>query len=239
MVLQKHSISVCMATYNGEKFIKEQLSSILNQISECDEIIISDDCSNDNTIQIILSFKDDRIKLYQNKINVGVVKNFENSIKKASKNYIFLSDQDDIWKEMKVQKILTTFNENPDVTMVFSNAEYIDANGESNGENFFSANVSETSLFYHFVRPKFLGCTVAFRNKSISKLLPFPEKIPVHDWWIGMLHIYYGKVKYIPENLISYRRHDANVTSNTRNNLSIILKWRIIVLVNFIKTILK
>lgn len=90
-------ISVCMATYNGEEYIKEQLESILCQLGEMDEIIISDDGSTDNTLNIIESYNDSRIKIHINTGKHGFVYNFENALQKAKGEYIFLSDQDDIW----------------------------------------------------------------------------------------------------------------------------------------------
>ena len=123
-------ISVCLATYNGEKYIKEQLDSILPQLSANDEIIISDDNSTDDTINIIRSLNDERIKIYVNKTK-GIVKNFENALNNASGDIIFLSDQDDVWKNDKVKKILSAFSSDNSLTLVFSNAEIIDENGIS------------------------------------------------------------------------------------------------------------
>ena len=120
-------ISVCLATYNGEKYIKEQLDSILPQLSANDEIIISDDNSTDDTINIIRSLNDERIKIYVNKTK-GIVKNFENALNNASGDIIFLSDQDDVWKNDKVKKILSAFSSDNSLTFVFSNAEIIDEN---------------------------------------------------------------------------------------------------------------
>ena len=95
--------SVCIATYNGEKFIEEQIRSILLQLDSHDEIVISDDHSTDKTIQIIKSINDDRIKIIYNKNNKGYTNNFENAISKASGDFIYLSDQDDVWKPTKVK----------------------------------------------------------------------------------------------------------------------------------------
>src|SRR6478736_1009903 len=95
-------VSVVMAVYNGEKYIKDQLNSILSQIDDSTEVIISDNGSIDNTLEIIKEFKDPRIKLYQNEEYKGSAFNFEFGLKKASGNIIFLSDQDDVWLENKV-----------------------------------------------------------------------------------------------------------------------------------------
>jgi glycosyltransferase involved in cell wall biosynthesis len=98
-----HKISVCMATRNGEKYIKQQLSSILKQLSKNDEVIISDDSSTDNTIDIIKSFEDKRIKIYANNKFYSPVYNFENALLRSTGDIIFLSDQDDIWEDKKIR----------------------------------------------------------------------------------------------------------------------------------------
>ena len=99
-------ISVCIATYNGEKYLRKQLDSILNQLEYNDEVIISDDGSSDETLNIISSYNDKRIHVFHNKGEHGVVKNFENGLNHVLGDYIFLCDQDDIWKSNKVQVVL-------------------------------------------------------------------------------------------------------------------------------------
>ena len=98
-------VSVCMATYNGEKFIKKQLVSILDELDQHDELVIVDDCSKDQTVQIIKSFNDNRIKLYINNINHREVFSFNKAISFSKNRYIFLSDQDDIWIKGRVLKM--------------------------------------------------------------------------------------------------------------------------------------
>lgn len=232
-------ISVCLATYNGEKYIKEQLDSILPQLSANDEIIISDDNSTDDTINIIRSLNDDRIKIFVNKTK-GIVKNFENALNNASGDIIFLSDQDDVWKNDKVKKILSAFSSDNSLTLVFSNAEIIDENGISKNYNFFKDNEANyTSIFKAFFKNQFLGCTIAFKSELKSKILPFPTKIPMHDWWIGVLSLFYGKVEFLNEDLISYRRHQNNVTSEFRSNFISVINWRIILFWLFLKRLIK
>ena len=102
-------ISVCMASYNGEKYIKEQIDSILKQLSDEDELVISDDGSTDNTLSVIQSIHDKRIKLIHNQGEHGYSRNFENALKNSKGDYIFLSDQDDVWKDNKVETILPLY----------------------------------------------------------------------------------------------------------------------------------
>lgn len=224
----KKNISVCIATYNGEKFIREQLISILSQLHPLDEVIVSDDSSTDNTLMIINSFNDLRIKVFQNKLGKGPVKNFENAISKASGDIIFLSDQDDIWNQSKVEKILRVF-ENNEVTCVFSNAELIDSNGTKTGKVFFE-RIPNLNIISLILKNQFLGCTMAFRNNADIKILPFNTNLPMHDWYIGIKNVLKGKVKFIDENLIYYRRHGNNVTTGKSAGLLTIIKWRIQIL---------
>lgn len=228
-----------MATYNGEKYIKEQLDSILSQLDVSDEIIISDDGSTDSTKEIISRYEDARIKFFVNSNGKGPVRNFENAIKKASGEYIFLSDQDDIWRADKIQKIVSAFSFDDSLTLIFSNAQIIDGRGNNKNYTFFkNNNANDTSLFKSFVKNQFLGCTIAFKNELKSKVLPFPATIPMHDWWIGIVNLYYGKVKFLNENLISYRRHSNNVTSESCSSLFQMFSWRITLLWLFLKRII-
>lgn len=122
-------ISVCMATYNGEKYIHEQMSSILPQLCDLDEIIVCDDASVDKTVAILESFCDNRIKLFRNSSNLGHVKNFEKAISLANGEYIFLSDQDDIWEPNKIKKTIDVFERRSNISLIYHNLHLIDESG--------------------------------------------------------------------------------------------------------------
>ena len=123
---REYIISVAMATYNGEKYIKEQLDSILKQLNNNDEIIISDDGSTDNTINIINSYNDKRIRIIEGP-HKSVKQNFANAISNCKGKYIFLSDQDDIWLDYKVDTVLKVF-ETTNCTCVVHDAQVFDSN---------------------------------------------------------------------------------------------------------------
>jgi len=202
-------ISVCIATYNGEKYIKEQLVSILSQLNEKDEVIISDDSSTDKTISIINSFNDERIIIYQHQKFKSAIFNFENSLKYATGDYIFLADQDDVWMINKVETIkefLDTYD------LVLSDANIIDSEGKVINDSFYLLNSSNNGLLSNIVKNSYLGCTMAFNRKILEKVLPFPKDIPMHDWWIGLIAEVYGKTFFIKDKLISYRRHGNNIS---------------------------
>lgn len=201
-------ISVCIATYNGENFIKDQLDSIIPQLADEDEIIISDDGSTDLTLEIIESYKDFRIKLYKNSFK-NLISNFEFVLKKASGDYIFLSDQDDVWLPNKVDACMENLR---DHDLVLSNCKVVDSNLNVLNESFFDLRKSKKGLINNLIKNSYLGCCMAFNRKVLEKSLPFPKKIPMHDLWLSFVGELFFKVYFIEEPLILYRRHGANLS---------------------------
>lgn len=230
-------ISVCLTTYNGEKYIKEQLNSILPQLKQDDEVIISDDGSTDNTIIILESYNDARFKIYKNNFK-NVVTNFEFVINKSKGDYIFLSDQDDIWHPSKIKEFMNVFSENIEVTLLISNLQLIDKDGNNIYREFYKNNFTD-KLFNNIIQNNFIGCSMAFRKEAKNFILPFPKKMAMHDWWIGTCSIIFGKVVYIDKKLIFYRRHDNNVTKEGGADLLSKLKWRINLSINLVLRIIK
>ena len=224
-------ISVCMATYNGEKYIQQQLVSILNQIAETDEIIVSDDSSSDSTLEIIKSFDDSRIKIYENSFK-NVVKNFEFSISQATGDIIFLSDQDDIWHPNKVGDFIAEFG-NSEVGLVIADLQLINKSGEIIEKEFFQHGFN-ISYLQNIIKNNFICCSMAFRKKLVPNFLPFPNNIPMHDWWIGLVALKVSKVSFINKKLTYYRRHDTNVTSGHRSSFKKVLIWRLNLIFNLI-----
>jgi glycosyltransferase involved in cell wall biosynthesis len=210
--MKNKTISVCMATYNGEKYIREQLLSILKQLGPQDEIIVSDDHSKDKTISILEEFKDDRIKIFFNE-NKGHTKNFENAVKNASGDYIFLSDQDDVWEENKIS-VMTCFLK--DFDFVVSDAKIVNENLESLGSTYFELRGGGKNGFWNnLLKARYLGCCMAFRKKILQKALPFPDDVVhcPHDLWLSLLAEFYYKTYVVRDSLILYRRHGENVST--------------------------
>lgn len=204
-------ISVCIATYNGEKFIKEQLESILNQLSKGDEVVISDDGSTDRTIEIIKSFKDNRIQLLTEYSFHSPIYNFENALKHAKGDYIFLSDQDDVWLPERVENVLDVLKSG-EADCVVCNRIEIDAEGETNGIPVLKGDFTQSSFLHVLWHNPFTGCCMAFNRTLLKLAIPFPPNLPMHDIWLGLLAFGKGRVAYISKPLIGYRRHDGNVT---------------------------
>ena len=235
--------SICMTSYNGSKYIKEQIDSILSQIDNEDEIIICDDSSTDNTVEVINNIVDGRIKLFINKNNIGVLNNYANCLSKASNELIFLSDQDDIWNCDKVAKIKDKFNENPDVTLVLTNAMIIDGENNIIQTSFLNLNNGKSNgvirALENIVKNKYLGGAIAFKRSELRYILPFVDRLPMHDMWIGILNDIYGKTYYIDEALIQYRRHDSNVSPYKHKNILWRIQWRLNLIACLIQAIVR
>ena len=212
-------ISVCMATYNGEKFIKEQIDSILPQLSDDDELVVSDDGSKDRTLDIISSYNDKRIRILHHGAPHGFVHNFENALGNAKGDYIFLSDQDDTWKPNKVKVVL---NKLKDYDLVIHNAELVDGQGRSLGKTYYDCTHHKTSFWANFYKTRWLGCCMAFRKNVRDYCLPIPPKLTGHDYWIGMLGMLRFKYAFMDEILMCYRRHGDNLSpSGEKSNHSL------------------
>ena len=216
-------ISVCIATYNGGRFIHEQVLSVLSQLDEDDEIIVSDDGSTDDTIEILESFNDQRIKIYHNEGRHGFIWNFENALRKAIGDVIFLCDQDDVWKPEKV-KVTTEALKNHDI--VLHDAEIIDKDGVKTGILYSDGLHKRKNFWCNLWKTRWLGCCMAFRRNVLEYALPFPHHIVGHDGWISSIGLARFDYCYLSDVLIFYRRHGDNVSSasdKSRNSLYFML----------------
>jgi glycosyltransferase involved in cell wall biosynthesis len=206
-------ISVCLASKNGELFIKEQIDSILIQLSKNDELIISDDNSDDNTVNILNTYhSDSRVRIYRSDFNNHVM-NFEFVLKKARGNYIFLSDHDDVWLPDKVNVMLSYLQKND---MVVSNSLVVDKDLNPLF-NFFTRSASamnSDSTILKVLRSPTSGSCMAFTRNLLEKSLPFPANMYMHDRWLWAIACTLGSSPLIIDDvLILYRRHDANFTN--------------------------
>ena len=212
-------VSVAMATYNGEKYITAQLESIINQTYSNIEIIITDDASADNTVQIIeeLQTKHHRIKLFINAANKGISKTFENSIRNCAGDFIAMSDQDDIWELNKIEILLSRI-ENEDA--IYSNSLLVDKHGRSLNKDFKSLMKLQS---YYDGAPFLMGnCipghTIMMKAGFIKIILPLPDEV-MFDRWISFCAAGNNGIKYVDMPLVNYRQHDSNVigTSKSKN----------------------
>ncbi|KFF05220.1 glycosyltransferase family 2 protein [Flavobacterium reichenbachii] len=241
-------ISVCVPTYNGEKYIREQLNSILCQIGEKDEIIISDDGSSDLTVEILNSYNDKRIKIFhhvkhkkpKSKFRFNLTtRNIENALKNANGDIIFMADQDDVWEKNRIEKILPYLN---DYSLVLNDCKVVDEDKKSIHESYFQINKSNKGFFKNLIKNSYLGCCMAFTKESMDFFYPFP-KVPIpHDIWIGLMNEIYGRVHFLDEKLVLYRRHGNNLSySSGASNFSFWYKmeYRIILLFAILLKLIK
>lgn len=209
-------ISVCVATYNGEKFIREQIDSILCQLSSDDEIIVSDDGSTDGTIVIINCIGDKRIRIIEGPRKHSPTFNFENALKEAKGDYIFLADQDDVWKTNKVEVCMKWLQK---YDCVVSDAQVTDSNLNPLYPSLYAIMQVRQGHIYNTVwKNGYTGCCMAFRRNILEASLPFPKDIPMHDIWIGNVAAYKYNVKFIPDKLILFRRHKETISCNGKGS---------------------
>jgi glycosyltransferase involved in cell wall biosynthesis len=211
-------ISIALCTYNGAKYLTEQLTSIVNQTYPNIEIIIVDDGSTDDTVAIIQTFKKSyaNIKLYQNRQNLGFNKNFEKAIKLTTGDYIAISDQDDVWELSKLELLLNHIGEN---WLIFSNSVFVDEQNNHLNKTLLKPTFElgkrdfRSLLFYNFVT----GHTVLFKRSFISYVLPIPNS-GYYDWWMGFIALYHHKIAYLNKNLTQHRIHNNSVMNKEEIN---------------------
>ena len=210
------SISVCMAIKNGATFIHEQISSILPQLAVGDEVVISDDYSTDDSITMVQKFNDPRIRVVHNN-GQGIVSNFETALRASRGTYVFLADQDDVWKE---NKILTMLSYLRNYDLVVSDCTVVNEFLVPTTESFFRRNHSGKGILRNLLKNSYMGCCMAFHRRVLEKALPFPKQIHMHDAWIGLIGELYFSVHFTPTNLVYHRRHLNNATSTSKKSNS-------------------
>lgn len=207
-------ISIAVCTYNGEKYIKEQLQSIINQTRQPDEIIICDDCSKDKTVDIvqnILREWNGQYKIIINKINLGFKKNFEKAIGLCQGDIIFLSDQDDVWDLNKIALMASVFSTDPDTILVFHDAVLVDEKLNLLKKSFWKILLFDPQKFLRGDYGRLLegnviqGSACAFRKELFIKAFPFPQ-IAIHDEWLSMVASSAGNIVPINKPLMMYRQ---------------------------------
>lgn len=216
------TISIALCTYNGEKYIAQQLKSIASQTRLPDEVIIGDDCSSDSTVEICrqwaksVSFP---VQIIQNEHNLGYEKNFTNVMLQAKGDIVFPCDQDDVWLPKKLETMERCFIANPEVGVVYCRRSLIDQNGDAISEHltelYNNYHPLDSSYFYADFsqnHPDCAGCMSALRRELIQRLFPFPEPW-AHDTWIFTIGPMYTQLKTLPDVLMLFRRHGNNASA--------------------------
>lgn len=223
-------ISVCIATYNGAKYLKEQIDSILPQLSVEDQLVVSDDNSTDATLEILRSYNDPRIEVFTNRSGrKGVVANFENCLSRAVGEYIFLCDQDDVWLDGKVEECVAKLQS---CDLVLHDNSVWDGERIINSSFFTLRNVRR-GYWNNLYKNGYIGCCMAFTSRVKEAVLPFPSHIAMHDLYIGLLAEKKFKVCHLPKVLLLYRRHQNNASDTAgKSSLSLLqqIKYRLVML---------
>ncbi|WP_348688827.1 glycosyltransferase family 2 protein [Acidovorax soli] len=225
-------ISVCMATFNGAKYIRSQVDSILQQLAPEDELVVCDDGSTDQTIAILVGYGDARIRVHQNPNRLGHVRNFERAMSLAHGDYIFLSDQDDVWVPGRIRRMLDSMDANPQALLVASNFDLMDGQGMPAGEFRALGPVKRfrwlqvASIFAG--KSPYFGCTFLIRREALKYCLPIPAGIESHDIWFALVASALGGVVNLPGVTLRHRVHDSNVTARRRRALMVVLRSRLV-----------
>ena len=215
-----------MTVYNGEKYLKEQIDSFLNQTYLPHEIIISDDCSSDKTLQLLEKYKNNEkinIKVYKNTENIGFTKNFEKAISKSSGDILFLSDQDDVWYKNKIEIIIKKFNTNPNINLIIHDAHLVSANLNKTNITALSqvnSGFPNTDVFI-------TGALTVFKRDLLKFFLPFPKKLLGHDGYMHFIARNLGTRMVIKNKLQMIRRHSSNTSNWVANSLKKINKFQV------------
>lgn len=206
-------ISVAMATYNGAAYLPRQLESLVAQHRRPDELVVCDDRSTDNTVELLEEFARTapfRVRIHRNESNVGVLRNFEKALSLCEGDIVFLSDQDDVWLPEKIGEVVASFETNPGALAVINDKLIADENLVPTGATMLGNIRGFGSPDSNFVA----GCCSAFRREWLGIALPIPKGAIAHDTWLVGLAHRLGAASIVEKPLQYYRRHGTNVSQN-------------------------
>lgn len=226
MGINMSKIIIIMCTYNGEKYIREQIDSILHNTYQDFTLIICDDASTDGTCDIINEYQEqypERIKLRLNKKNAGVIHNFLSPLLEEKAEYYMFCDQDDVWLPDKIEVTLQLMKkmekecESVIPITVFSDAKVVDEQLSMQSPSFHRTgklDVNKVDLAHILMENKLIGCTMMFNQAVAKKVRQIPGNARMHDWWIALITASFGKIVYLDQATLLYRQHEKNVIGN-------------------------
>ena len=237
-------VSVCMATYNGSTYLREQLDSILRQLQAEDELIISDDHSTDETQAILGGYQDARVKVFTNPGKRGHVQNFAYAMAQATGEFIALSDQDDIWVENRLGRMLEQLRRMPQYSLVVGDLTEFDSSGVLAIQNLPALGSCPRSRFVQMGgiflgRFKYFGSAFLFRRDLTRYILPITAYIDAHDIWIAMNATLRGKTAHLEETTVMRRLHGRNLSPMRRRGLMKVLRSRACYLAGLLQSSLR
>jgi len=202
-----------MATCNGARYVERQVASILEQLADDDELVVSDDGSSDETIALVRTFDDPRIRILEDSVFRSPLGNFEHAVRHARGDTLVLSDQDDVWLSNKLPLVRELFaGETARPFLVVLDAEVVDEDGRAVYPSVLEKLGAAPGLFRNLWTNRYLGCCMAFSRDLLDAALPFPPGVGMHDIWLGQLCERIGTTRFVHVVTMKYRRHDANVT---------------------------
>lgn len=211
-------ISFVLASFNGAPYVEAQLRSILSVLTANDEIVVSDDGSTDNTLEIIRTIGDDRVQIVSSGERIGYQGNFQRAIAAARGRYIFFSDQDDICLPARLRASLDALSQ---YDCVCGDAIVVDQDLNELFPSYFAQRKAQFSAFQLFIRPSVIGATMACRRDFIIANMPFPRNVP-HDMWLSLRAATRGRLAVVTGPFILYRRHEsAHSTTGTSRRRTI------------------
>jgi len=210
--------SVAMITYNSSKYLRPQLESILVNLREFDELVICDDGSEDDTVEIIKSYNDSRIKLFINPVNLGVNGNMNKALSLCANDVIYLSNADDVWLDGKISSSISKFTKK-NVVIVSHDLSITDMDLNVTEKSFNKLRNSRPGLIHNLIKNGFCGPNMCFRREMLQYILPFPKKMPFwFDEWIGLICEKHGKSVFYNEVYVLWRRHSGCVSFSSLIN---------------------
>lgn len=223
------TIAIVMATYNGEKYVREQIDSILASNYQDIELFIYDDGSKDDTVSILREYEQryrEKLHIYQNETNLGHLMNFMRALSETTADYVMFSDQDDVWNSNKAAVTIKRMKHmeaqlGKEIPLaVFTDAVVVDQELNVRNRSFFCSghlNPYRTDLPHLLMENKLIGCTVMV-NAALRRVLlsrPLPRQARFHDWWLALIAASYGKIGFIREGTLLYRQHGENVVGDS------------------------
>ena len=223
-------ISVCMATHNGARFLPRQLETILEQLEDGDELVVSDDASTDATLDIVRACADPRIRLFGGNRFHSPVRNFEHALRQARGDILVLADQDDVWLPGRLALVRERFARRPAGPYLMVMDGRVVAEDETVlAESLFRWLNARPGLFRNLFFNRYPGCCLAFSRELLARALPFPRQLPMHDWWLGLLGEMTGTTEFVPVPTILYRKHAGSHTElRIRFRPLRQLRWRVV-----------
>ena len=206
-------ISVCMATYNGQRFLPRQIETILPQLEPHDELVVSDDSSSDGTLEIVRSYSDARIRVFAGNRFRSPIFNFEHALRRAQGDTLVLADQDDVWLPNKLAVVRERFARRPPGPYLIAlDGQVADEAERIVHDSIFAKLKAGPGFLKNIYTNRYLGACLAFSRELLDIALPFPRRIPMHDMWLGQLCELVGSTEFVPEKTMLYRRHGATMT---------------------------